>query len=541
MLVNVDSVEVYQIKQNYRRMRKELTVKLLKPGFSLNDYFATDESRIFFKLAKSELPHIKLSSKERALADGLLSICVQERNLGRLLPVWLVTHLYFPSHRIKCVLSSGELLAMAPLELVKVVVYLMLRQPLLMLEKDEPDFCFTYYLELVRIFHALAMDEEESNRGRRELLIEYFYEFQNPSKLYFSDNDLLSVMVLRAEILSRRSRDITLRQRFEVSESFGDPASKVRVGIFMPALSERSETFVTLPLFKYFSSPRFSIHVFSELVELSHDDFLAFAPGCSSLTVIPRNLELCRQEIRKANIGIMVFATNLAAVSSPYVLLASRRVAPIQVAETCSPVTTGMQEIDYFLSGTFTEPPEAQKSYTEKLILLEGPAQAYAFLPRKEKNCPDKIFSRDDLKISENAVVFVSGANLNKITPGMRLLWARILAATPNSCLLLYPFNHNWQRDYPVITFMESLRETALQFGFDDSRWKVLKPLASRDDLLSLISLGDIYLDTINHSGAVSMLDPLLMGLPPVVIEGRRGRGRQASAILRSLGLNEYI
>jgi len=32
-----------------------------------------------------------------------------------------------------------------------------------------------------------------------------------------------------------------------------------------------------------------------------------------------------------------------------------------------------------------------------------------------------------------------------------------------------------------------------------------------------------------------------LLGLPPVVIDGCHGRGRQAAAILRSLGLDGYI
>ena len=99
------------------------------------------------------------------------------------------------------------------------------------------------------------------------------------------------------------------------------------------------------------------------------------------------------------------------------------------------------------------------------------------------------------------------------------MLWARILAAVPGSYMVLYPFNKNWQSEYPVSSFMSSLLVFGNQCGVDGKRWKILmEPLESREDLLAMISNADVYLDSIRHSGAVSMLDPLLVGLPPVVM-----------------------
>jgi predicted O-linked N-acetylglucosamine transferase (SPINDLY family) len=260
------------------------------------------------------------------------------------------------------------------------------------------------------------------------------------------------------------------------------------------------------------------------------------------LTFLPREIEDCVEEIRSQRMDMLIFPTNLAVGAGFYETLAAYRMAPVQIVETCCPVTTGLKNIDYYLSGSFTEPPDAAEFYSEELVMVEGPAQAYCFFPEEPELSKYKKWNRAALGIPEDAIVFISGANANKIIPELRLLWARILAAVPGSYMVLYPFNRNWQAEYPVSYFMRSLLRSGDQCGVDGKCWKVLThPLESREELLAMIGNADVYLDSMRHSGAVSMLDPLLLGIPPVVIDGCYGRGRQSAAILRSLELDSYI
>src|SRR5262249_57105976 len=135
--------------------------------------------------------------------------------------------------------------------------------------------------------------------------------------------------------------------------------------------------------------------------------------------------------------------TNTTAVTNDITLLALHRLARIQVAGVCSCTATGMRNVDYYLSGRLSEPSDAQAHYTERLLMVDGPAHCYDFAG-EAASAPTQPLSRQDLGIPDDAVVFVSGANFYKILPELDEIWMRILAAVPASRLLLYPFNPNW-------------------------------------------------------------------------------------------------
>ncbi|NEP46506.1 MAG: hypothetical protein F6K35_47850, partial [Okeania sp. SIO2H7] len=55
------------------------------------------------------------------------------------------------------------------------------------------------------------------------------------------------------------------------------------------------------------------------------------------------------------------------------------------------------------------------------------------------------------------------------------------------------------------------------------------------------MKLADIYLDSFPYGGATSLVDPLMVGVPPVVVEGNALRFRQASALLREIKMDDLI
>ena len=69
--------------------------------------------------------------------------------------------------------------------------------------------------------------------------------------------------------------------------------------------------------------------------------------------------------------------------------LAYSRLAPVQAVTHGHPSTTGLPELDYFVSFKDYEPQSNQKFYTEKLVLLNG--QSSPYLP---PDAPVRIWMR---------------------------------------------------------------------------------------------------------------------------------------------------
>ncbi len=247
------------------------------------------------------------------------------------------------------------------------------------------------------------------------------------------------------------------------------------------------------------------------------------------------------QIIREADIDILFISTNLTIVTRQITLLALHRLARLQVVDANSPVTTGMRHIDYYISSKLSEPEEnAQQHYTETLVTLDCPPQCFDFATEEQILATTSI-SRENLGIAKTSVVYVSGANYYKIIPELEVAWAKIIASIPDSVLLLYPFNPNWSSSYPAIAFQKRIAATFAQHGIPQDRLIFLGCAPNRADVKERLKLGDIYLDSYPYSGMTSLLDPLEVGLPTVLMETEPSRSRKGASLLRELQIPDLI
>jgi len=204
-------------------------------------------------------------------------------------------------------------------------------------------------------------------------------------------------------------------------------------------------------------------------------------------------------------------------------------------------VTTGIKYIDYFLIGSVIHEKEddAEIEYSEKTLKIEGSGLCFdghlRFTEIKKK------ISKEQLGISDNITVFISGANFYKIIPELRIIWAEIISKVPESKLILYPFGPAWSNSYPKEEFNRAFEKILSKYNITPKRLLMLDSLSSREDIISLLRCGDIYLDAFPYSGAASLLDPLAVGVPPVVMGGDRLRFSQGAAILKELGVPELV
>ncbi len=354
--------------------------------------------------------------------------------------------------------------------------------------------------------------------------------------LYFHGNNLRRHAELRARLLARWLGRVADDGELPAAPRTG---RRLRVGFVSRHFGSQTETYTTLPTFEQLDPERFEVILFAH-----HGNASPLENYCRSRVrefhLLPKDLGGQLALLRGAQLDVVVFGTNVTAVCHEVTWLALHRVAPLQVVNNSSCITSGFPAIDLYVSGTLTETAEAAGQFTERLGLLPGPAHAFNY--EADRRAATGQWTRAALGLPEDATVFVSAANYFKIIPEMQHTWARLLAAVPGSYLLVHPFNPNWSSTYPIQRFCAEFDRVLAAHGVAPTRLVVSSVrFPSRSDVKELLRVGDIYLDTFPFGGVNSLIDPLEVGVPVVAWEGASFRSRMGAALLRSLGRPELI
>jgi hypothetical protein len=315
---------------------------------------------------------------------------------------------------------------------------------------------------------------------------------------------------------------------------------RIKLGILAQDFDARSETFALLPVFEHLDRARFETILLSlEGRNTATETYCA--SRADKAILLPKELPAMVSAIRGLDLDLLLFGNNLSSALHKFdAALALHRLARVQVNFVCSPITSGLPHLDWFLQGKDCEAgPETGGRYSERLALLPGSGFCFGFTGRDES--PGRIWTRAELGLKKTDVVFISGANCFKLGRAVRDLWSRILAAVPGSTLLLYPFGPAWSKVYPEAQFLQSMLADFRRHDVAADRLVVLGALKNIQEIRSLLRCGDVYLDAFPYSGASSLQDPLDVGLPLVVLEGHELRFRQGAALLREAGLEPLV
>lgn len=354
--------------------------------------------------------------------------------------------------------------------------------------------------------------------------------------LYFSSQSLKEHAQLRARLF--------LRALGKKGDDYDPPLTPregrpLRIGFVNRHFGPQTETYTTLPTFEKLDPERFEVILFT-----CRETGTALESHCRAhsrdLRVLPADVAGQLAMLRDANLDVVVFGTNVTAVWNEVTGIALHRVAPLQVVNNSSCITSGIPTVDLYVSGSLTEVADAAAHFTERLALLPGPSHAFNYDADRQE--ATTAWKRSDLGLPDNATVFATAANYYKIIPEMQEAWARLLSAVPNSYLLVHPFNPNWSSSYPIDRFCAEMDRVLAAHGVSHDRLIVSSvKFPSREDVKELLRVADVYLDTFPFGGVNSLIDPLQLGIPPVVWEGNTFRSRMGAALLRELGLTELI
>lgn len=518
--------------ERLQHARRQLAEQWLRISFDrLNEAYLARLGQAHKEILETDLRYEPWTADERALVEPLIaSIAGGLKTLSQL-RAFIVLMMYCRAYQLP--LEYGAIYL--PQWFLEPYALYMQEAPLYFQELGDADrfaHHITRWTNQVYTTNEGRPDDEVSQKLARWLAYRGAF-----TPLYFTQDNPTEIYRKRATLIAKALTD----QGETVDYTFGprDPnRSRLRIGVLKDHFTPQTETFTMLPAFEHLDRSRFEVILYS-VFSTGHPLEKYCASRADRFVHLQGNLSQQAATIRADDLDLLLIGTNVTMVTNPITVLAVQRLARVQVMSTSAPVTTGMAHVDAYISGTLTEPPTAQRNYTEKLVLLNGPAHAFNYdvLPQTVTVHP----TRASWGAGDRTTVFMSGANFNKIVPELRALWVRLLAQVADSVLVLYPFNPNWGQNYPAQPFIDRFRADLAAAGVDPARLVILSPLPSIADIRECLKLGDVYLDSFPFAGVNSTIDPLMVGMPPVVIEGNSFRSRMASALLRSLNLEELI
>ena len=324
----------------------------------------------------------------------------------------------------------------------------------------------------------------------------------------------------------------------------------IRLGLLWNDVDRRTENVVGVA-----STRQIRRHGFEVISILHHDsyhggvddqptiieDILSLSDDVVDLNDLPKLADKCAA-IRALDLDCLIFMNNITFGFNEYVALAALRLARWQAVNFCAVCTTGFPTIDLYISGDLSERAAApDAAYTERLVRLPGTCLIFDHDHDADQRAGSLRVQVPALRDAATQTLFASGANLYKIHPALSGVWARILSATPGSRLVLYPFNPNWDLSYPIDLFERRFTGQLLSNDVDPECVTVAGPWRDSSPIEEILATADIYLDSFPHSGGLSSLDALKLGVPVVTMRGESQRENQTADMLDLLGLSRFV
>ena len=215
------------------------------------------------------------------------------------------------------------------------------------------------------------------------------------------------------------------------------------------------------------------------------------------------------------------------------VRLATRRIAPLQCVAWGHPVTTGLPEIDVFLSSALMEPADGDAHYAERLVRLPGLSVCYTPQPAGTGRLDWTAFG-----IAAGDVAYLCCQSPFKYHPGDDAVLTEIAAAVPTA---RFVFIGTPARDANAARLRTRLACAFAAAGLTPDRHLLFVPHVPAPEFQALLRAGDVYLDSLRWSGGNTTLEAVTAGLPIVTTPGPLMRGRHSAAILTAMGLADHV
>lgn len=300
---------------------------------------------------------------------------------------------------------------------------------------------------------------------------------------------------------------------------------RIRIGYISPDFRLHAAAYFFTPLLRDFDGKRFEVICYA----LGRRDRVTQFFKRHRVTwrdVSRLSAKDAARQIAKDKVDVLVDLSGHTQDTALPVL--AHRPAPVQISAIGYMNTTGMQEVDYFLSDVYCAPYDmGTTGFTEKVLRLPHTHICYA---PDFRDMPEPAAEPPCVK--NGYVTFGSFNNFSKVSEEVLQLWRSILDRVPTAKLLIKS----------KIASIPSGREIVIAkcraFGIDEERL-IMEPYS--EDYLECYAHVDIALDTFPYTGGVTTCEALYMGVPVITRAGTTHGARFSAGILQNAGLVQLI
>ena len=305
----------------------------------------------------------------------------------------------------------------------------------------------------------------------------------------------------------------------------GRPISRkkrLRVGIVSNFFSKHTIGYLNYGLISGLDRERFEVRLFRTPRAISDTwtpRFMKAAP-CIDL---PADLKSARELICDESLDILHFP-EIGMDHFTY-FLAYARLATVQSVIWGHPITTGLPNIDLFLSVDAMEPPHAELHYSEQLVRLRE-------LSINADQPHDVPIDETNPIFEPNRPSYLCPQSLFKLHFEFDATIARLLEVDTDGLVYFISMTAN----------ADSRLKARLEHTLGKNIERVVfLPRVSTQGFLQTVKVADVILDVPHWSGGKTSLDAFAMGTPIVHQPGKFMRGRHTLAFYRLMGIDSTI
>jgi predicted O-linked N-acetylglucosamine transferase (SPINDLY family) len=300
---------------------------------------------------------------------------------------------------------------------------------------------------------------------------------------------------------------------------------RLSVGIVSTSLCHHTIGYLTRGLLLGMDRRRFKVTLF--LYRGLQDEFSnALRDAVERVVELPMDLGSAREIVAAEMLDALVYP-DIGMHAATY-FLAFARLAPFQCVLWGHPDTTGIPNMDWFVSSALIEPPGAEAHYSERLARL--PHLNFHF---ERPTIPSPLASREALGLDPREHLYFCGQSYFKLHPEFDAFIAGILRQDPKGRVALVASHSDLET--------RALRER-LSAGLPDVAERVdFIGRMSVPAFLNLAAVADVALDTIHFSATRSSADILATGTPIITLPGPFMRSRLTAGLYRQMGVEDCI
>jgi predicted O-linked N-acetylglucosamine transferase (SPINDLY family) len=339
----------------------------------------------------------------------------------------------------------------------------------------------------------------------------------------FDDHD---AQLLLARTYERATPSLNYRAPHCDAPDIPHAKRKLRLGFASRVIGRQSVARVLMSgLIGRLSREKFSVSVFS-FPHGRHHDIEPMRACADRVVMLPPVLQTARERLAQERLDFLCHID--IGIDPLTYFLAFARLAPVQCATWQHPVTTGIPNVDYFVSSALFEPEGAEAHYSERLVRLQSLPTWY-----ERPEIPSPLKPRAALGLKEGKTQYLCPQSPYQIHPDFDAVLGGILRADPaGEVVLIEGRLADWARSLMG----------RLSVSIPDVVERVrCVPRLSNGDFQHLLASADVLLDPLHWSGGITTLDALAFGTPIVTLPGELMRGRVTYGCYRHMGVLDCV